>query len=75
MLRSPCSICGEAVSGAHPDDDVCCASCYALNLAEAVHLEPPVVRPTLTLTPRDVQALLAYQRHVARQGEGDTPHG
>lgn len=79
-----CCICGERVSFADPDDDVCCGPCFTLNLAQAVHLEAPVVRPTLGRPTRDAQAVRNYQRHVARvEGTGpcvplvreEEPHG
>lgn len=75
-----CAICGGALPLAlpclevHPDH---CHDCHQRNLAQgcdAREHRPPVPR-ALVLTPRDVAALRVYQRHVARQGEGDTPHG
>ena len=66
-----CCVCGDLVSGVDPEADVCCLPCYTQNFAGAVHLDPPVVRPTLGHPTREEQAVRNYQRHLQRvEGTG-----
>lgn len=65
-----CAICGGPLSAHHPcsraHEDVCHA-CAALNLTGGSDARPhpaPRETPTLALTPRESQAVQAYQRRV-----------
>lgn len=80
MLTKPaaCGICGGPLPGTwacgqiHPDH---CHECYSRNLASGLdareHRAP--IEP-LVLSPRDVQALVAYQQRVARLRLEDTDY-
>jgi hypothetical protein len=72
----PCTVCGEQYPWHWPCEQAhagLCHSCARLNLGQApldnpVHPAPPE-EASLTLTPRDVQALVAYQERVRRLRE------
>lgn len=63
MSPAVCTICGAPVRLAAPDADVVCVPCFTDNLAGEGRREVPEAPPTLTLTPRDVQALVRYRIH------------
>jgi hypothetical protein len=73
-----CAICAAplrlpwACQQAHPDH---CDDCYRRNLARSFDArEHPAPDETLVLTPRDVQALVAYQERLARlRQQEETP--
>jgi hypothetical protein len=73
MSCTCCAICGVPLAlsapcrQAHPDH---CHECHRRNLASGYDAqEHPAPGATLTLSPRDVQALLAYQQRVQRLRE------
>lgn len=63
----PCAICAGPLSHAgpcleaHPDH---CHSCHQLNLRQGLDSREHRLPPPPALTPRDLAAVVAYQRHV-----------
>ena len=69
-----CTVCGDPFPWHYPchsNHEGVCHACHCLNLAgntleRREHLAPET---PLVLSPRDVQALVRYRRHVARLAE------